>query len=210
MSGMLGRKIGMTQVFDQAGNSIPCTIIQATPNVVVQVKTAEGKDGYDAVQLGFGARKPKHTPKALLGHFAKAGTSPLRVLREFRDFVLDVKPGDEVRLEQLFTEGELIDVVGVSKGRGFQGVVKRHGFGGVGSRTHGQHNRERAPGSIGASSFPSHVFKGRRMAGRMGNARVKVKNLQVVRIFPEHHLILIKGAVPGPVNGIVELYKKAR
>lgn len=210
MSGMLGRKIGMTQVFDQAGNSIPCTIIQAEPNVVVQVKMAEGKDGYDAVQLGFGARKPKHTTKALLGHFVKAGIPPLRVLREFRDFVLDVKPGDEVRLEQLFAEGELIDVVGVSKGRGFQGVVKRHGFGGVGSRTHGQHNRERAPGSIGASSFPSHVFKGRRMAGRMGNKRVKVKNLRVVRLFPEHHLILVQGAVPGPVNGIVELYKKAQ
>ncbi|SHK99617.1 50S ribosomal protein L3 [Rhodothermus profundi] len=210
MSGMLGRKIGMTQVFDEAGNCIPCTIIQAEPNAVVQVKTAEGKDGYDAVQLGYGERKLKRTTKAMLGHFQKAGVSPKRVLREFKNFVLDVKPGDEVRLEQLFEEGELIDVVGISKGRGFQGVVKRHGFAGVGTRTHGQHNRERAPGSIGASSFPSHVFKGMRMAGRMGNQRVKVKNLEVIRIFPEHHLILVKGAVPGPRNGIVELHKKVQ
>jgi len=162
------------------------------------------------VQLGYGERKPKRTSRAMLGHFEKAGVSPKQVLREFKNFVLDVKPGDEVRVEQLFREGELIDVVGITKGRGFQGVVKRHGFGGVGARTHGQHNRERAPGSIGASSFPSHVFKGMRMAGRMGNQRVKVKNLRVVRIFPEHNLILVKGAVPGPVNGIVELYKKVQ
>lgn len=208
MSGLLGRKIGMTSVFDDLGNNIPCTVIEAGPNVVTQVKQAEGKDGYAAVQLAFGDKKEKRTTKALRGHFDKAGTTPKRLVREFRRFDLDVDAGDEVRVEDVFAEGERIHVRGISKGKGYQGVVRRHNFRGVGDRTHGQHNRERAPGSIGASSDPSRVFKGTRMAGRMGNENVTVKNLRVVRILPEHNLLLVKGAVPGPKNGFVELYKK--
>ncbi|MDX1547737.1 MAG: 50S ribosomal protein L3 [Rhodothermales bacterium] len=208
MSGMLGKKIGMTSVFDDQGNNIPCTVIEAGPCVVTQVKEVEGKDGYVAVQLAFGDKKEKHTTKAMRGHFEAAGTEPKRRLKEFGRFADDVALGDEVRVEDLFEEGELIHVRGTSKGKGFQGVVRRHGFRGVGDRTHGQHNRERAPGSIGASSDPSRVFKGMRMGGRMGNDQVKVKNLRVVRILPDHNLILVKGAVPGPKNGFVELYKK--
>ena len=208
MSGMLGKKIGMTSVFDDQGNNIPCTVIEAGPCVVTQVKEVEGKDGYVAVQLAFGDKKEKHTTKAMRGHFEAAGTEPKRRLKEFGQFAEDVALGDEVRVEDLFEEGELIHVRGTSKGKGFQGVVRRHGFRGVGDRTHGQHNRERAPGSIGASSDPSRVFKGMRMGGRMGNDQVKVKNLRVVRILPDHNLILVRGAVPGPKNGFVELYKK--
>jgi large subunit ribosomal protein L3 len=208
MSGIIGKKLGMTSIFDAAGNNVVCTVIEAGPNVVTQVKDAE-TDGYSAVQLAFGERKPKRTTKALQGHFKAADTTPKRKVIEFRDAKLDAGLGDEIRVDAIFAEGDLIDVVGTSKGKGFQGVVKRHGFSGVGMRTHGQHNRGRAPGSIGASSDPSRVFKGMRMAGRMGNARVRVKNLRVVRILPDHNLILVKGAVPGPKEGYVELRKKA-
>lgn len=208
MSGMIGRKIGMTSVFDAQGNNIPCTVIEAGPNVVTHVKEAEGSDGYAAVQLAFGPKKERRTSKALRGHFERAGTTPKRKVKEFRRFGVEVALGDEVRVEDVFVEGELIDVRGLSKGKGFQGVVRRHGFSGVGDRSHGQHNRERAPGSIGASSDPSRVLKGMRMGGQMGGEQVKVKNLRVVRILPEHNLILVRGAVPGPKNGFVELFKK--
>jgi len=208
MSGIIGRKIGMTSVFDEQGDNIPCTVIEAGPNVVTQVKRADGKDAYDAVQLGFGEKKEKRTTKALRGHFEAAGATPKRMLKEFRWAGDEVELGDEILVDDVFEVGEIIDVAGTTKGKGFQGVVRRHGFRGVGDRTHGQHNRERAPGSIGASSDPSRVFKGMRMGGQMGNERSKVKNLEVVRIFPEHNLILVRGAVPGPINGFVELYKK--
>ena len=209
MSGMLGRKIGMTSVFDDQGDNIPCTVIEAGPNVVTQVKRADGQDGYDAVQLGFADQKEKRTTKALRGHFEAAGTTPKKKLREFDWSGDEVDLGDEIRVEEVFEEGELIDVAGTSKGKGFQGVVRRHGFRGVNDRTHGQHNRERAPGSIGQSSDPSRVYKGMRMGGQMGNARVKVKNLEVVRIYPEHNLLLVRGAIPGPKNGFVELFKQS-
>ena len=208
MSGIIGRKIGMTSVFDEKGDNIPCTVIEAGPNVVTQVKRADGKDAYDAVQLGFGKKKEKRTTKALQGHFEAAGVTPKRMLKEFRWAGDEVDLGDEILVDDVFEVGEIIDVAGTTKGKGFQGVVRRHGFHGVGDQTHGQHNRERAPGSIGASSDPSRVFKGMRMGGQMGNERSKVKNLEVVRIFPEHNLILVCGAVPGPINGFVELYKK--
>lgn len=208
MSGMIGKKVGMTSIFDAAGNNIPCTVIEAGPNRVVQVKRQDGQDGYDAVQLGFGARRERRTTKALKGHFQAAGVPPQRVLKEFEWDGEIPEIGDEVRVENVFVEGEMIDVAGLSKGKGFQGVVRRHGFHGVNDRTHGQHNRERAPGSIGASSDPSRVIKGMRMAGQMGNARVTVKNLDVTRIIPEHNLLLVRGAVPGPVNGVVELFKQ--
>lgn len=208
MSGMIGRKVGMTSVFDELGNNIPCTVIEAGPNVVTQVKRADGPDGYDAIQLGFDDKKEKRATKALRGHFEAAGTTPKKRILEFRWVDAEIDLGDEVRVEDIFEEGEIIDVAGTSKGKGFQGVVRRHGFAGVGDRTHGQHNRERAPGSIGASSDPSRVYKGMRMAGQMGNERVKVKNLEVVRIYPEHNLLLVRGAIPGPKNGYVELYKK--
>ena len=209
MSGMIGKKLGMTSIFDDTGRSIVCTVIEAGPNVVTQVKTSDGKDGYDAVQLGFGDKKVKRTTKALQGHFKAASSEPLRTVREFRDFAVDASLGGSVALGDLFAEGDEIDVVGTSKGKGFQGVMRRHGFGGVGGATHGQHNRMRAPGSIGASSDPSRVFKGTRMAGRMGNDRVKVKNLRVVRIMADSNLILVRGAVPGPKGSVVELHKKA-
>ncbi len=208
MSGIIGRKIGMTSVFDEKGDNIPCTVIEAGPNVVTQVKRADGKDAYDAVQLGFGEKKEKRTTKALRGHFEAAGVTPKRLLKEFRWAGEEVDLGDDNLVDDVFEVGEIIDVAGTTKGKGFQGVVRRHGFHGVGDRTHGQHNRERAPGSIGASSDPSRVFKGMRMGGQMGHERSKVKNLEVVRIFPEHNLILVCGAVPGPINGFVELYKK--
>lgn len=199
----------MTNIFDASGNNVPCTVIEAGPNRVVQIKEKDGQDGYDAVQLGFGARKVRRTSKALQGHFRAAGTPPLRILKEFAWNGETPDVGDEVRVENVFSEGEMIDIAGISKGKGFQGVVRRHGFHGVNDRTHGQHNRERAPGSIGASSDPSRVFKGMRMAGRMGNARVTIKNLDVARIIPEHNLLLVRGAVPGPTNGVVELFKKS-
>ena len=200
MSGIIGKKIGMTSIFDDAGKNIPCTVIEAGPCVVTQVKTV-ATDGYDAIQIAYDDKKDKHTTAALKGHFAKAGVSPKRIIREFTRFEAghQKKYGDVLTVD-IFEEGEFIDVVGYSKGKGFQGVVKRHNFKGVNDATHGQHNRLRAPGSIGASSYPSRVFKGMRMAGRTGGQRTKLVNLQVVKIVPEKNLILIKGAVPGP-NG---------
>ena len=209
MNGLIGKKIGMTSIFDEAGNNIACTVVEAGPCVVTQVKT-EDTDGYSSVQMGFGEAKEKNTSKALQGHFSKAGTTPKRHVVEFRDFAedldADVKPG-EVFSADLFEEGDIINVVGTSKGKGFQGVVKRHGFRGVNDATHGQHNRQRAPGSIGAASYPAKVFKGMRMAGRTGGERVKTKNLRVVRVIPEKNLILIKGAIPGHKGGFIILEK---
>ncbi len=200
MSGIIGKKIGMTSIFDDAGKNIPCTVIEAGPCVVTQVKTKD-IDGYDAIQIAYDDKKDKHTTAALKGHFAKAGVSPKKVITEFTRFEAghQKKYGDVLTVD-IFEEGEFIDVVGYSKGKGFQGVVKRHGFKGVNDATHGQHNRLRAPGSIGASSYPSRVFKGMRMGGRTGGDRVKLINLQVVKIVPEKNLILVKGAIPGP-NG---------
>jgi large subunit ribosomal protein L3 len=209
-SGLLGKKVGMTSVFDDEGNNIACTVIEASPNVVTQVKEEDGPDGYDAVQLAFDDKKEKNTTKAMKGHFADADANPKQVVKEFRDFDDEVEAGDRVRVEDLFDEGETVDVVGVSKGKGFQGVVKRHGFSGVGMTTHGQSDRQRHPGSIGASADPSRVFKGMRMAGRTGGERTKIENLTVVRVLPEHDAILIKGSVPGPKNGYVELHKKTQ
>ena len=200
MSGLIGKKIGMTSIYDASGKVVPCTVLEAGPCVVTQVKTVE-TDGYSAIQLAYDEKKEKKTTKSLKGHFAKAGTTPKKIVREFTRFeeghqkslgdVLDVT---------VFEEGEFVDVSGTSKGKGFQGVVKRHHFGGVGDATHGQHNRLRAPGSMGASSYPSRVFKGMRMAGQMGNAKVKVINLQIVKIVKEKNLVLVKGSVPG-ANG---------
>lgn len=206
MSGIIGKKIAMTSLFDENGKNIPCTIIQAGPCVVTQVRTEE-KDGYKSVQLGFDDAKEKNTSAALKGHFKKAGTTPKRKLVEFYGaFVDKLELGKEVTVD-IFTEGEYVDITGVSKGKGFQGVVKRHGFGGVGQATHGQHNRLRAPGSIGAGSDPSRVFKGMRMAGRMGGKNVTVQNLNVVKIDNEENLLIVKGAVPGPKNSYVIIRK---
>jgi large subunit ribosomal protein L3 len=210
MSGIIGRKIGMTSIYDADGQNVACTMIEAGPCIVTQIKN-EPTDGYRAVQLGFDEKKTKNTTKALQGHFAKAKTTPKRKLVEFRNFRVeyegDVTLGQEIRVEQVFKEGDFLDAIGTSKGKGFQGVVRRHGFGGVGETTHGQHNRSRAPGSIGASSFPSRVFKGLRMAGRMGGARVKMLNLQVMKIIPDKNIILVSGAVPGANNSFVILEK---
>jgi large subunit ribosomal protein L3 len=200
MSGIIGKKIGMTSVYDASGKNIPVTVIEAGPCVVTQIKTKQS-DGYEAIQVAFEDKKDKHTTKALKGHFAKAGVTPKKIVREFTRFeVGHQKKVGELLDASIFIEGEYIDVVGTTKGKGFQGVVKRHGFKGVGDKTHGQHNRLRAPGSIGASSWPSRVFKGMRMAGRMGNSRVKMINLQVVKIDKENNIILVKGSVPG-ANG---------
>ncbi|MDE6225524.1 MAG: 50S ribosomal protein L3, partial [Muribaculaceae bacterium] len=193
MPGLLGKKIGMTSVFSADGKNVPCTVIEVGPCVVTQVKTVE-KDGYEALQLGFKDQKEKHLTKPELGHFKKAGVDPKRHLAEFKGFGADYKIGDTISVD-LFADTEFVDIVGTSKGKGFQGVVKRHGFGGVGQSTHGQHNRLRAPGSIGACSYPAKVFKGMRMAGQMGNERVTVQNLHVVKIIPEHNLLMIKGSV---------------
>jgi large subunit ribosomal protein L3 len=208
-NGLLGRKVGMTTIFDALGNQVQCTVVDVASNVVTQIRTEE-VDGYRALQLGFGAKKPKRTTKALQGHFAKAKATPRRHVVEFRDADVEAALGDELSASDVFAEGDIIDVAGTSKGKGFQGVVKRHGFAGVGDRTHGQHNRQRAPGSIGASSSPSRVFKGIRMAGQTGNARVTVKNLRVVKILADQNVILIEGAIPGAKNGIVELTKKTK
>jgi large subunit ribosomal protein L3 len=200
MSGLIGKKIGMTSIFDASGKIVPCTVIEAGPCVVTQVKTVE-KDGYSAIQLGFDEKKEKRTPKALKGHFKKAGTSPKKILREFTRFEEGSrKTFGEVLDVSVFVEGEYVDVSGISKGKGFQGVIKRHGFGGVGDATHGQHNRLRAPGSLGASSWPSRVMKGMRMAGQTGHQKVKMINLQIMKLVPEKNLVVIKGSVPGP-NG---------
>ena len=200
MSGLIGKKIGMTSIYDASGKIVPCTVIEAGPCVVTQVKTVE-KDGYSAIQLGYDEKKEKNTTKPLKGHFAKAGTTPKKVLHEFTRFEEGHKKNfGEVLDVSVFEEGEYVDVSGTSKGKGFQGVGKRHGFRGVGDATHGQHNRLRAPGSMGASSYPSRVFKGMRMAGQMGNAKVKVINLQILKIVKEKNLLLVKGSVPG-ANG---------
>ena len=206
--GLLGKKIGMTSIFDdQSGGQYPCTVIEVVPNVVTQVRTEE-KDGYVAVQLGVGEKKEKRTSKAMRGHFEAAGVSPKRHMREFEMGDAEHKAGDEVNITDVFEEGEVIDITGTSKGKGFQGVVKRHNFRGVNDATHGQHNRQRAPGAIGAGSDPSRVFKGMRMAGRTGSDRVTVKNLQILRIMADQNAVLVTGAVPGPKNGLVELRKK--
>ena len=195
MPGLLGKKIGMTSVFSADGKNVPCTVIEAGPCVVTQIKSVE-KDGYAAVQVGFQDKKEKHTTKPLMGHFKKAGVTPKRHLAEFKDFETELNLGDTITVE-LFNDAAYVDVVGTSKGKGFQGVVKRHGFGGVGQTTHGQHNRARKPGSIGACSYPAKVFKGMRMGGQMGGDRVTTHNLQVLKVIPEHNLLLIKGSVPG-------------
>ena len=205
MSGLIGKKIGMTSLFDTNGKNIPCTVIECGPCVVTQVRT-ESVDGYEALQLGFDDKAEKNVGKAALGHFSKANTAPKRKLVEFQDFEEEHKLGDTLTVE-LFQEGEFVDVSGTSKGKGFQGVVKRHGFGGVGQATHGQHNRLRAPGSIGAASYPARVFKGMRMAGQTGNSKVKVQNLRVVKIVPEKNLLVVKGCVPGHKNAYVTIQK---
>ena len=205
MPGLLGKKIGMTSVFSADGKNVPCTVIEVGPCVVTQVKTVE-TDGYAALQLGFEDKNEKHTTKAEQGHFKKAGTTFKRHLAEFKGFDGDYKLGDEITVA-LFEGAEFVDVIGTSKGKGFQGVVKRHGFGGVGQTTHGQHNRLRAPGTIGACSYPAKVFKGMRMAGQMGNERVTVQNLKVVKVIPEHNVLMIKGRVPGAKGSIVLIEK---
>lgn len=207
MNGIIGKKIGMTSMFDARGRNVACTVVEAGPCVVTQVKTEE-TDGYSSLQLGFGDAKVKNTSQALQGHFDKAKTGPKREVVEFRDFnKIEKSLGDLINVEEIFAEGDFVSAVGTSKGKGFQGVVKRHGFRGVNDATHGQHNRQRAPGSIGASSFPSKVFKGMRMAGRTGGKRIKVKNLEVLKIFPDKNLILVKGAIPGHNGSIVILEK---
>ncbi|SDX11467.1 LSU ribosomal protein L3P [Lutibacter oricola] len=205
MSGLIGRKIGMTSLFDENGKNIPCTVIEAGPCVVTQVRTEE-VDGYNALQIGFDDKKAKSSNKALDGHFSKAGTVAKKKVVEFQDFEDEHKLGDELTVE-LFTEGEFVDVSATSKGKGFQGVVKRHGFAGVGQATHGQHNRLRAPGSIGAASYPARVFKGMRMAGRMGGKKVTVQNLRVLKVVSEKNLLVVKGAVPGHKNAYVIIQK---
>jgi len=207
MSGIIGRKIGMTSIFNEDdGKYIPCTLVEAGPCVVTQIKTTE-KDGYSALQLGYGEKKEKNTTSPLLGHFKKAKTTPKFKLIEFKNFGVDASLGDTLSIGQLFVEGDLVKAIGTSKGKGFQGVVKRHNFAGVGGRTHGQHNRGRHPGSIGACSFPARVFRGLKMAGRMGSDRVKVQNLKVLKVIAEKNLILISGSIPGSNNSFVILEK---
>ena len=205
MPGLIGKKVGMTSVFSADGKNVPCTVIEVGPCVVTQVKTTE-KDGYEALQLGFEDKKDKHTTKPMAGHFKKAGVSPKRHLAEFKGFEGEYKLGDAITVE-MFAEGDFVDIAGTSKGKGFQGVVKRHGFGGVGQTTHGQHNRLRAPGSVGACSYPAKVFKGMRMAGQTGNKRVTVQNLQVLKVIAEHNLMMIKGSIPGSKGSIVIIEK---
>lgn len=204
MPGIIGKKIGMTSIYSAEGKATPCTLIEAGPCVVTQVKTVE-KDGYSAVQLGFGEKRVKNTPSGLKGHFEKAKTTPKQKLAEFKGFD-NLNLGDVVN-SSLFAEGDFVDVIGTTKGKGFQGVVKRHGFGGVGEATHGQHNRLRAPGSIGACSFPSRVFPGMRMGGQTGNGRVKMPNLQIVKVLTDKNIILVKGSIPGH-NGAFVLIQK--
>ena len=205
MSGLIGKKIGMTSIYDENGKNLPCTVIEAGPCVVTQVKTNE-VDGYNAVQLGFTDKNDKHTTKAEAGHFKKSKSSAKQKLIEFQNFDQELNLGDKLTVEH-FNEGEFVDVSGTSKGKGFQGVVKRHGFAGVGQATHGQHNRLRAPGSIGAASYPARVFKGMRMAGRMGNEKVTVQNLRVLKVVSEKNLLVLKGCVPGHKNSYVIIRK---
>ena len=205
MPGLIGKKIGMTSVFSVEGRNIPCTVIEAGPCIVSQVRTID-KDGYEAVQLGFQEKKEKHATKPEIGHFKKAGTTPKKKLVEFDGFGDDVKLGDIITVDMLEVSN-FIDITGISKGKGFQGVVRRHGFGGVGESTHGQHNRLRAPGSVGASSYPSRVFKGMRMAGRMGGAKITVQNIEVLKVIPENNLVIVKGSVPGANGSYLILLK---
>jgi large subunit ribosomal protein L3 len=205
MPGLIGKKIGMTSVFSVEGRNIPCTVIEAGPCTVSQVRTLE-KDGYEAVQLGFQDKKEKHATKPEIGHFKKAGSAPKKKLVEFDGFGADVKLGDIITVDMLEVSN-FIDITGISKGKGFQGVVRRHGFGGVGESTHGQHNRLRAPGSVGASSYPSRVFKGMRMAGRMGGAKITVQNIEVLKVIPENNLVIVKGSVPGANGSYLILLK---
>ena len=205
MSGLIGKKVGMTSIFDDHGKNIPCTVIEAGPCVVTQVRTEE-LDGYSALQLGFDDKAEKHANKAERGHVKKAGASPKKKVVEFRDFEGEHKLGDTLGVD-LFQEGEFVDVSATSKGKGFQGVVRRHGFRGVGQATHGQHNRLRAPGSIGAGSDPSRVFKGMKMAGRMGGGKVTVQNLRVLKVVPEKNLLVLKGCVPGHKNAYITISK---
>lgn len=205
MPGLIGKKVGMTSVFSAEGKNIPCTVIEAGPCVVTQIKTVE-KDGYAAVQIGFEEKSEKHTNKAEAGAFKKAGVAAQRHLAEFNGYEQELNLGDKITVD-LFEENAFVDVVGTSKGKGFQGVVKRHGFGGVGQATHGQDDRLRAPGSVGACAYPSRVFPGMRMAGRMGGDRVTVQNLQVLKVIPEYNLLLVKGSIPGAKNSIVLINK---
>ena len=205
MKGIIGKKIGMTSIFIEDGKQTACTIIEVAPNVVTQIKTIES-DGYNAVQLAVGDKKEKHATKAEINHFAKANTPAKKFTKEFRDYSIEKALGETVTID-IFEEGDKVEIVGTTKGKGFQGVVKRHGFSGVGEASHGQHDRQRAPGSIGGSSYPSRVFKGMRMAGRMGGDRVKMKGLKVVKIFPEQNYILVTGSVPGH-NGSIVLVQK--
>ncbi len=206
MSGLIGKKIGMTSLYDADGQALACTVIQAGPCVVTQLRTPE-KDGYKAIQLAYGEKKEKNTTKPMLGHFKAAGTTPKRKVVEFKYFAREFELGKTLTIEDVFAEGDFVDVVGKVKGRGFQGVVKRHGFAGVGGQTHGQHNRARHPGSIGACSFPSRVFKGMRMGGRMGGNRVTIQNLRVLKIIPEQNLLVISGSVPGAKESFVIIEK---
>jgi large subunit ribosomal protein L3 len=211
MSALLGKKVGMTGIFDENGQYVPVTVVELGPNYVTQVKTKE-RDGYDSVQLGYGERSERRITKAVAGHLAKAGTSNVRHVQEVRSFSAEelaaLKPGGVLKVGDYFHDGDTVHVVSTSKGRGFQGVVKRHHFGGVGSTTHGQSDRVRAPGSIGASSYPSRVFKGQRMAGRMGGDRITTRNLKIVRVIPEQNLILVSGSFAGAKNQIVEVVKQ--
>lgn len=207
MNGLIGKKVGMTSVFEDNGRNVACTVIELGPCVVTQVKTQES-DGYNAIQVGYAEAKEKNTSRAMQGHFSNAKTSPKRKVVEFRNFdIVEKSAGDEIKVEEVFEEGDIINAIGTSKGKGFQGVVKRHGFKGVNDATHGQHNRQRAPGSIGAASYPAKVFKGMRMGGRDGGTRIKIQNLEVVKIFPDQNLILVKGAVPGHKGAYVILEK---
>ncbi len=210
MVGIIGKKIGMTRIYDSENRSLSCTIIEGGPCVVTQIKTVDS-DGYNAVQFGYGEKKEKNSSKPEMGHLKKSGVSPKRTLFELKDFIedyeKDIKLGSAITIEEIFEEGDFVDVVGTSKGKGFQGVVKRHNFKGVGDSTHGQHNRQRAPGSIGGASYPARVFKGMRMAGRTGGERVKVDNLKILKIMPDRNIILVNGAIPGARNGLVILQK---
>lgn len=207
MNGLIGKKLGMTSIYTDAGKNVACTIVEMGPCVVTQVKTQDS-DGYESLQLGYGDKKEKNTSKQLAGHFKKASTSPKAKVAEFRGFdIVGKELGEVVKVEEIFAEGDKISAVGTSKGKGFQGVVKRHNFKGVNDATHGQHNRQRAPGSIGAASYPAKVFKGMRMAGRTGGKRIKVKNLEVLKIFPEENLLVVKGAIPGHKGSYVIIEK---
>jgi large subunit ribosomal protein L3 len=208
MQGLIGKKIGMTSIFNEAGKNVACTVIELGPNVVTQVKNEE-TDGYSALQLGFGDKKEKRTSNQLVGHFSKAGTTPKRKVAEVRNFNIAKALGETITVEEIFAEGDFVSVIGTSKGKGFQGVVKRHSFRGVNDATHGQHNRQRAPGSIGSASYPAKVFKGMRMAGRTGGDRIKVKNLEILKIFAEKNAVLVKGAVPGHKGGFLIIEKKS-